>query len=180
MNKGFQGKFIAWSIAVSSLGGIVAALSFAFLADRKIEELLYSMWVPPHIFSGTFLLREALLANGIAAMIVAIIFIAAVGIVFHKIAGPLHVIRNGVLRMGSGNLTSGIALRKNDDFQDLACAVNHLNAELDRKLSAINDRAKQIEEIAEELRTSGNPDSDITALVQEIDGLEKDIGEFRK
>jgi methyl-accepting chemotaxis protein len=180
VNKRLQWRFIIWSLAVSSAGGILAVLLFSFLAYRKLDSLLYSMWIPADIFSGTIFLRAALLANGVGVIFVTIICIAVVRIVFNKISGPLQSIKHGILRIGSGNLTSVITLRQNDLFQEFACEVNELSAEFDRRFSAIKDRAKQIEEIAADLRASGVPDSKIDALVQQISGLQQDVGAFRK
>ncbi|MBF0560051.1 MAG: methyl-accepting chemotaxis protein [Nitrospirae bacterium] len=182
INKGFQGAFIVRLLAVSFAGSVFAVLLFIALADRKIDSLLYSMTIPYSVFKGNILLREALWANGIAVVVIAVIFVVAGIALFRKITGPLLNIKNGVAKISSGNLKTRIVLRKDDQFQDFACEVNQLSTELQNKFSAIAGRSKQISALAEELEKSGNgADRErIAALCNEIKELRQAIGEFRK
>jgi|SRR5208283_1498786 len=180
INKNFQGKFIVGLLAVSFAGSVLAVLLFIALADRKIDSLLYSMIIPSSAFKGNILIREALLANGAAVIVSAVIFIAAGIAIFRRITGPLQNIRNGISRIGSGNLTSRIVLRKNDQFQDFASEVNYLSSKLHSRFSSIDGRSKKIAALAEELMKSGKAENErIAGLVKEIGGLEQEIGAFR-
>ncbi len=181
INKDFQGKFIVRLLFVSFAGSVLASLLFIALANRKMDSMLYSMMIPSSVFRGSLLLEEALWANGVAVVIISIIFIAAGVAIYRQITGPLHDIRNAILRIGSGNLTSRISLRKNDQFQDFASEVNHLSSELHSKFSSIDSRSKHISELAEELAKSGSADDErIAGLLKEIRGLDEEIGAFKK
>ncbi len=181
INKDFQGKFIIQLLAISSVGSIFAVLLFIFFANRKIDSLLYSMMIPSSIFRGNILLKEALWANGIAVVIIAIIFMAVVRRILGKITGPLHDIRNGIVNIGSGNLTSRIVLRSKDEFQDFADGVNNLSTEIHSRFSAIDRRAEKIAALAEELGKFGDAESErIAGLMREISELDQEIGAFRK
>lgn len=181
INKNFQGKFIVQLLLVSLAGSVLASLFFIALAGRKLDSMLYSMFIPSSVFRGNIFLKEALWANGVAVIIIAIIFVAVGVAVLRKIAGPLHDIRRAILRIGSGNLTSRIVLRKDDQFKDFASEVNHLSSELHGKFSSIDSRSKHIALLAEDLAKSGIADKDrVAGLLEEIRGLEQEIGAFKK
>lgn len=178
--KDFQGRFILKLLAVSTMGSILAVLLFIFFADQKIDGLLCSMAIPASAFKGNVLFKEALWANAVAAAVLAVIFLAAGRAIYRKIIGALSHIRNNILKITGGNLSTKIVLRRKDEFQDFAAEVNNLSAELNRRFSAIKERTKRISEIAKEL---GHPDQDkerITALLEQVDGLQQDVGAFRK
>ena len=173
--KDFQGRFILKLLAVSIMGSILAVLVFIFFADRKIDGLLCSMAIPASAFRGNLLLKEALWANVVVASVIAVVFLAAGRAIFRKIIGALSHIRNNILKITGGNLSTKIVLRKNDEFQEFAAEVNNLSTELNRRFSGIKERTKRISEIAKEL------DKDrITALLEQVDGLRQDVGAFRK
>jgi methyl-accepting chemotaxis protein len=185
IHKNFQGKFILQLLAVSSAGSILAVLLFIFMANRKIDSLLYRMNIPASVFRGNILLKEAICANTIAVVVIALVFVAAGMAIFRKIAGPLPHIRKEILRIADRNLASKLVLRKCDEFCDFAEEVNHLSTELNRRFSMINDRQLRIAEITEELKRADDPSDNrnrerIAALLEQINGLQQDIGAFRK
>ena len=181
VNKDFQGRLIVWLLAVSFASSVLAVLLFIMLADRKIDRLLYSMTIPSSVFKGKILIKEVLWANGTAVVVSSLTFIAAGIVIFRRITGPLLNIRREISKIGSGNLTCRITLRKNDQFQDFASEVNYLSSELHSRFSSIDSRSKKIAALAEELGKSGSPDNErIAGLMKEISGLEQEIGAFRK
>jgi methyl-accepting chemotaxis protein len=181
VNKDFQGRVIVWLLTIAFASSVLAVLLFIALADRKIDRLLYSMTIPSSAFRGNILIKEALWANGTAVVVSSLTFIAAGIVIFRRITGPLLNIRREISKIGSGNLTCRITLRKNDQFQDFASEVNYLSSELHSRFSSIDSRSKKISAMAEELGKSDNPDNErIAGLMKEISGLEQEIGAFRK
>lgn len=173
--KDFQGRFILKLLAVSTMGSILAVLLFIFFADQKIDGLLCSMAIPASVFRGNILLKEAFWADACVASVIAVIFIAAGRAISRKIVGALSHIRNNILKITGGNLSTKIVLRKKDEFQDFAAEVNNLSAELNRRFSIIKERTTRISEIANELDKER-----VTALLEQVDGLQQDVGAFRK
>lgn len=82
---------------------------------------------------------QALRTSLVSAMIAVVSITAAlaaisvgVGVVLsHRIFGPMVSIQRHVIEMNNGNYKSRVKLRKKDEFQDLANALNDLAARLE-------------------------------------------------
>jgi methyl-accepting chemotaxis protein len=63
----------------------------------------------------------------------------------HKIVGPLYVISREVAKLGRGDFSANIVLRRKDMFQELAAEMNSSFAQLRQKMESLNDIARQLE-----------------------------------
>mgnify|MGYP001824156414 FL=1 len=63
----------------------------------------------------------------------------------HKIAGPVYVFAREAGKLGEGNLTAAIKLRKNDMFQEEADSMNASFAALRTRVARVKTIAKQLE-----------------------------------
>jgi methyl-accepting chemotaxis protein len=86
----------------------------------------------------------------------------------HKIAGPVYVFSREAAKLGRGDLTARIALRKGDVFQEVA---EEMNASYD----ALRARVARIKAIARQLEAAGANPGQVQSLVislnEELDGL---------
>jgi len=64
----------------------------------------------------------------------------------HKIAGPVYVFSREVTRLGRGDLTAHISLRRKDMFQNTAAEMNESFAALRATVMTLKDIAQQLEE----------------------------------
>lgn len=100
--------------------------------------------------TGTGNSAYVLLAIVVAAELLGmgIIFVIAL-FVSHSMAGPIYRIEKLSKKIGQGDLSVGIHIRKNDEFQDLA-------EKLDGMVAHIRSRLASIKEVTGDLVISGN------------------------
>lgn len=67
----------------------------------------------------------------------------------HKIIGPIHRLESAVKKMGEGDLSQHIFLRRGDEFTKLS---QHLNMLIEKIRQLIMDNKKGLEEILEQLK----------------------------
>jgi methyl-accepting chemotaxis protein len=96
------------------------------------------------------------------ATIVAVLFIS------HKIAGPMLRFEEELKRIGKGDLTKKIKLRKKDQFEDMAESLIEMTANLHRKISAIQKKMDKILKTASRQKTPAK-------LIKELDNLNQYI-----
>lgn len=181
VKKEFQAKFIGRTLCVSAFGGMVSIAFFYYLALQKIDSVLFSMSVPISGISN-ILLKEALYANAAAATLVAVVFALSVRTIHHRIATPLRRIRAELTRLANGDLSSGANLGQTSEFKDFADDLNIMAKELNRRFSDIRENCKRINKSARELPwvSEGDYGSLKENIFQEIELLEKKIGEFKR
>lgn len=67
----------------------------------------------------------------------------------HRVAGPIAVFRQAMQQMEQGDLTPRLALRKNDEFQELADIMNSA-------IAAMRDRLLCVEQKVTSMESAGN------------------------
>jgi len=148
--KGFQSRFILGFLAVSSLA-IVASISiFIWIADRKIEAVLYSMIMPAAIMDA-FFFKAVLVANITAIGLVVIMFVLTAKIIYRMVINVLTSIQYGLREVQEGNLRGKIYLRAGDEFKDFAEQINAMTAELNQRFSEIRCHALQLDRRVKDL-----------------------------
>ena len=80
----------------------------------------------------------------------------------HRIAGPVHVFNREVGRIGKGDLTARIDLRRKDMFQDEA-------KEMNASFNAIRAKIASAQSLARELKKAEAAGSDTAALAEQLE-----------
>lgn len=94
----------------------------------------------------------------------------------HHIAGPLYRIEKDVLRIGEGDLTVNISLRKGDEVMDLAGNINIMVSGLREKIERIKETSGKLkEEIVQEKEENHR----IEKLKEMSQKLEEEVSRFR-
>ncbi len=126
-----------------------------------------------HIHARSFL--DLLLPGVLLALLVGIV-IAFVAAVFfpHKIAGPLYRIEKDIKNeLGEGNFTGRFTVRKGDEVEELAEALNTM-------VEKLKPRLDEIQRITEELSDLNEKDEglnqDVVKLLERLKGV---VREFR-
>lgn len=180
--KGFQSRLILRFLVASSAGGILAVGLFNFLAFRKLDTILYSMTIPP-VSPGTLLFREALYANLIALVVVLAMFVVTEKRIYHKITGPLILVRHELQKIGRGNLIARIFLREDDEFKDFAEKVNAMVDTLNRAFAGmqhdVRNLSRSVREI-EEMTGGESRENAVKRLMEQVSVLEKKVKEFKR
>ncbi|MBI5559117.1 MAG: methyl-accepting chemotaxis protein [Deltaproteobacteria bacterium] len=161
IDKGAQGRFIAWFSAGSLAGGVVAVFCFRYFAARKLDATLYAMRLPD-MPMGNLLLEEMFVSSSVAAVFVVLLFVLTARKVFSRIEGPLQKMGASLRAIADGDLQSQVRLRENDDFHEFAREVDSLARSMNSRLSSLRFQAGKIsrlcvekdeeEDVAERLR----------------------------
>lgn len=183
IRKGFQGRFIFRFLMASSIGIVLSIGLFQLLALRKIDAILFSMSVPSTA-AGQLLFGEALTANVVAIVFVALVLVATARGMLRKISEPLAMIGAGFRKLGNGDLRARISLRQGDEFRDFGEKINAMARELNERFSRIkHDHVHRLAESVRELgRAADEEEFRILneRILQDIKALEEQIGAFRK
>lgn len=173
--KEFQARFVVPFLTVSLLANFIAVTLFIILARRKIDGLLYSMWLPP-TSAGALLTPAMLAASLVSVVAVSLLFLWVARGMHQKIAGPLAQIRADVHKVRNGDLTYRITLREEDEFKDFAAEIDAMTAALNGRFSTLR---RQAEELAGEAKAlNASPDAAATAVqCQRLRGTIKPMAE---
>jgi len=180
--KGFQSRFILRFLVVSSIGVAIAVALFNILVYGKIDALLFSMRLPSENLSNIFI-AEALGANIIAVIFVAVMFVATARGVYNRITNSLFRIRTYLSRLSKGDLTSSIVLRPDEEFKDFADELNVMISELNQRFSSVKGRLSQISRTIRQLRRKPqSPEAEALKedVIRQIDALSDAIKEFKR
>jgi methyl-accepting chemotaxis protein len=180
--KDFQARFMLPFIVASLLANVITVTLFIFLARNKIDGLLFSMRMS-HTGAGALLAPAAFLASIVAVVALSLSFLWAAQGMYHKIAGPLHQIREHLHKLGAGDLSSRINLRQSDEFRDFAGEINAMAEALKNRFTVLNDQTADLANAAGALKASPQP-AEAAALRRHLAGvirtMEQRIGEFKR
>ncbi len=174
IDKPVQSRFIAGFALASGLGALVSAIVFRYLAQLKIEKILYSMRLPTSAMADLFT-REMLLTGTVGALLVVFFFFITAKMVFARIYGPLKKMAASVKDVGDGKLNSQIHLREKDEFQLFAADLNSM-------VLALRDRYGKIKDYSDQLVKLTRQDfrrDDLPALDDLLTRLDKETRAFK-
>ncbi len=125
INKDFQGRFVLIFVALASIGGLMAVGLFNYLAQKRIDLIMYSIHIPAKRINE-LLSSDMLYANLFSFFIVLFFLIAAINRLSLSISGPLYRIRKDLKEIARGDLSFNITLRYKDEFKDFASELNNM------------------------------------------------------
>ncbi|MFA4992164.1 MAG: methyl-accepting chemotaxis protein [Candidatus Omnitrophota bacterium] len=171
INRDFQVEFILKFCGLVILGSALFGSILYFLSRSTLTTSFENSRLV--VKSTADYLFPGLLAGGvIVGVIVALVSSMVVILMTHRLAGPIYRFEKYVEEVGSGRLSSNVKIRKKDQFQNMANALNRMTSDLKRALSEVNDVSVKLDSLIEELSTSSNREvllkDDIKRLVFEL------------
>ncbi|MFQ5953034.1 MAG: HAMP domain-containing protein [Candidatus Omnitrophota bacterium] len=167
--KGFQMRYIAlilifMFVAVALTGYTVYMTTWIMFGEKLAavypQGLLLDIVKKVNI---VLLLRLALVTP-------LVIFICLV--LSNRIAGPIYRIKKYLKKISAGNYESELKLRKGDELQDVAAAVNDLvfklKSEKGQRRDKIDALERKADELEEALQPGGKRAEEVTALIASI------------
>lgn len=101
--------------------------------------------------------------------------------VTHKIAGPLHRIKQALTEIAGGNLETTVKLRKWDDLQEMAQHVNLLAEELHAVVTTLKDdherHSAHIDELEGQIRARTLSEASGRELIDRVQASRRKIAE---
>ncbi|HZX47807.1 MAG TPA: methyl-accepting chemotaxis protein [Nitrospirota bacterium] len=122
--------------------------------------------------TSEFFLPTLLVSNLIIIVITAVIGIAVLIYMSHRIAGPLFRFEKILENVGRGDLTQRFKLRDNDQLSELSESITELTTTMDNRVSDIKFRTHELSGLLRGIKTStpsGQSDSkDLENLLREV------------
>ncbi len=119
-----------------------------------------------------FFLPMLLLSNLIIVGISAVIGIAVLIFLSHRIAGPLYRFENILDSIKKGDLTQRFKLRENDQFVELANSINEHTDTLDKNMGHLKAGVMEFSQLASKMQTAMASDpsanKELERLLQEM------------
>jgi len=136
--------------------------------------------------TADYLVPGLLLGGAIVAVLTALAAGAVVMFMTHRIAGPIYRFEKYIKEVGSGRLRSDLKIRKKDQFQNMAEALNKMTEDLKFGLTEVNEVSEKLDKLIGELSDSSNREillrEDIKRIVSELkrdkQNLSKALGYF--
>jgi len=178
--KGFQTRFILHFLAAAAVVNILTVTLFIVLARNKIDSLLFSMRLP-HAGAGALLYPAAFTASVVAVAGVGLLFLWAGRGMYRKIAGPLQRIRTDLHKIETGDLSTEVVLREEDEFKDFAGEINAMVKELNRRFAGLKGQADELFKAAQATRTGAAQESRALrqTMTQAIASLNEQLRAFK-
>ena len=162
VNRQLQLRLLVKVLGIVVVGiGIMAAI-FYFYSNREISESYRQF----HVQANNFLdyLWPAVITSLIIASVATVVITLFLP---QKIAGPLYRIEKDLMeRVGTGDLTVKVTLRKGDEITGLANALNETISKLREKVENISRPALELQSRLNAM--DGKAETEITALSQQV------------
>ena len=173
ISKVFQSEFVLKFCGLVILGSVVFGMILYMLSKHTLttsfeNSRLVIKSTADYIFPG-------LLFGGI---IVAVFTALAAGVIVvlmtHRIAGPMYRFEKYINEIGSGRFCADLKIRKKDQFQNVAGALNKMTDNLKLGLTEVNEVSAKLDKLIEELLDSSNRE----VLLKE--GVKRIVSELKK
>ncbi|MCC7201102.1 MAG: methyl-accepting chemotaxis protein [Nitrospirae bacterium] len=123
--------------------------------------------------TSEFFLPTLLVSNLIIIIVTAIIGIAVLVYMSHRIAGPLYRFEKVLNEMEGGDLTQSFNLRDNDQLSELSASITGLTTTMNNRIGEIKLRTHELSGLLREIKasapSSGPADNkDLENLLREV------------
>jgi methyl-accepting chemotaxis protein len=153
IQKEFQARFILRFVAVSAVWAAATVTLFAWLAERRLEELRFSSHIDITTTSE-LLLPATVGAHVVSLIIFSCILAYTIFSLWKRLSPPLSAIKKEIARIAGGELTHQIILPENDEFLDLATALDGMRHELRENFMRVKEAHRILNASVAELSRS--------------------------
>ncbi len=180
INKDFQVEFIVKFCGIVAVGCVLFGLILYAISSRTLTTSFDNSRL---VIKSTadYLLPGLLFGGIIVALSVAIATSIVVIFMTHRVAGPIYRFEKHAQKVGSGELSSDLKIRKKDQFQNLADVFNKMTNNLNTGLIEVIGVSEKLGNLIEELSDKSGDEillkEDIKKIVTE---LKKDRQNLKK
>lgn len=104
--------------------------------------------------TSEFFLPTLLVSNLIIIIVTAVIGIAVLVYMSHRIAGPLYRFEKVLNEMEGGDLTQRFNLRDNDQLSELSASITGLTTTMNNRIGEIKSRTNELSGLLREIKAS--------------------------
>jgi len=178
INKGFQTEFILKFCGLVAFGCVIFGiilyifsahtLTTSFENSRLVVKSTASYILPGLVFGGLIVGLVTAVASSIVVLLMT-----------HRIAGPLYRFERHAQRVGSGEISPDLKIRKKDQFQNLAGVFNKMTQDLGAGLLKVIGVSEKLDTLIEELSNNTSNEmllkEDIKRIVSELRKDKRDL-----
>ena len=180
INKGFQAEFILKFCGLVAVGCVMfGAILYAFSSRTLTTSFENSRLVVKS--TADYLLPGLLFGGVIVGLLMAAVVSIVVLLMTHRIAGPMYRFERYAQKVGSGELSSVLKIRKKDQFQNFVSAFNKMTDDIRLGLLRVIGVSEKLGGLIEQLSDSSSNEillkEDIRQVVSE---LKKDKQDLKK
>ncbi|MBL7070778.1 MAG: methyl-accepting chemotaxis protein [Candidatus Omnitrophica bacterium] len=143
IKKEFQTKFIIYFVVPI----ILTALISAFIVYRFSSQGTTTVFENSRLMikpTSEYIVPGLILSGLLSAILVGIATMFVMFFQSHKIAGPLYKMESSIERMGCGDLSFNVRLRKGDAVQRLADVFNVTAKNLNSMITGVKNESEQL------------------------------------
>jgi len=185
ISRAFQSEFILKFCGLVIIGSTVFGI-ILYMFSRNVLTTSFENSRLVIKSTADYLVPGLLLGGAIVAVLTALAAGAVVMFMTHRIAGPIYRFEKYIKEVGSGRLCSDLKIRKKDQFQNMAEALNKMTEDLKFGLTEVNEVSEKLDKLIGELSDSSNREillrEDIKRIVSELkrdkQNLSKALGYF--
>ena len=180
INKGFQTEFILKFCVLVAVGCVVfGGILYVFSSRTLTTSFENSRLVVKS--TADYLLPGLLFGGVIVGLLMAAVVSIVVLLMTHRIAGPMYRFERYAQKVGSGELSSVLKIRKKDQFQNFVSAFNKMTDDIRLGLLRVIGVSEKLGGLIEQLSDSSSNEillkEDIRQVVSE---LKKDKQDLKK
>jgi len=131
--------------------------------------------------TADYILPGLLLGGLIVGLLLAIAASIIVLFMTHRLAGPMYRFEKYAQKIGNGELTPDLKIRKKDQFQNMVSAFNNMTQGLSVGLLKVVGVSEKLDGLIDELTDSSNQElllkEDIKKIVSELKKDKKDLNQ---
>jgi len=178
INKPFQAEFILKFCGVVALGSIFFG---AILYEISSRTLTTSFENSRLVVKSTadYLLPVLLFGGLIVGLLTAIVASFIVLLMTHRLAGPIYRFEKYAQKIGSGELSPDLKIRKKDQFQNLVNTFNKMASNLNTGLLEVVAVSERLDNLIEKLSGDSRSEiplkEDIAKILSELKKDKKDL-----
>lgn len=180
ISRAFQSEFILKFCGVVVLGSIAFGLILYLSSNRTLTTSFDNSRLVVKS-TADYLLPGLLFGGVIVGLLTALVTSIVVIFMTHKVVGPMYRFEKQAEKIGSGELSADLKIRKKDQFQNFVTAFNKMTNDLNSGLSQVIGVSEKLDNLIEQLSDNSGDEillkDDIRKIVHE---LKKDKQDLKK
>ncbi|MFH1784327.1 MAG: HAMP domain-containing protein [bacterium] len=165
VKQNFQLRYISIMVFLILAATILVGVNIYYQMGRLVMENTHVIGIASFLKSVNITM-----AIWISFIILLVVFFGI--FLSHRIAGPIKNLENNMQRVGKGDLTKQVRIRKNDEFRELVDVFNSMVKELRQSIISEQANAKYILNIISRCKSRLSRGS---LSKQEIDDMKEDL-----
>ncbi len=180
INKPFQAEFILKFCGVVALGAIFFGVILYGISSRTLTTSFENSRLVVKS-TADYLLPGLLFGGLIVGLLTAIVASIIVLLMTHRLVGPIYRFEKYAQKIGSGELSPDLKIRKKDQFQNLVNTFNKMASNLNTGLLEVIAVSERLDSLIEKL--SGDSIGEVPLkedIAKILSELRKDKKDLRK